>query len=111
MFQNIMKTKILSGILLIASFLFLYSCEKEINCDKSTGYIEIRNHTENPYNVYIDSIWYKQLNKWDTVVYELPAKWYHLRFVQIWGFDSIPYIYNTSVAVDACSYTACNVFE
>ncbi|OYT17455.1 MAG: hypothetical protein B7C24_02175 [Bacteroidetes bacterium 4572_77] len=102
-----MKIKLIVAISLV--LLFSYACEKSYDCDKDTGYLEIYNSTDYKYSFYIDSVYYKTLNKFEKANYELPVKHYYIKFVQVSGIDSIPYIYNTSVDVDACSYSSCNI--
>ena len=87
----------------------LSSCEKEESCDKNTGNLEVHNTTDYKYNVYVDSVWFKTLDKFESAYYDLEPNHYQVVFEQVTGYDSIPYIYEQYVDVDACAYTTCNV--
>lgn len=108
-FYKLNNMKKLVSILWIVLLFQLYSCEKGESCDKDTGNLEVHNTTDYKYNVYIDSVWFKTLDKFESAYYDLKPKNYQVVFEQVTGFDSIPYIYEQYVDVDACAYTSCNV--
>jgi hypothetical protein len=75
-------------------------------CDLDTEYIKVNNTHINPYQFYFEGTYISTIPANDIFVYYIEVgrhtKWYHLKLIQDSGFDSVPKIYEDTVAMDPC---------
>ena len=84
----------------------IYSGCKRDKCDYQTGDITICNFHNDPYNLFVDEVFNTKMAPWDTINLVMHYGQYNFKLVQVSGYDSVPAIFEESLAIDGCSSIA-----